>query len=453
MLRVIIKNCGKLRYTEVSQRFDVIAVTRGSDPQLSITDCQSEMEQQVNKQLDSRDQGAKQLNVNEAPQSSRQSIVSFIESLKTNKEFESNRDLIRIVPRGLFVDERGLERIVTSFQKWIYASSQGSVDKTVEKTKQWLFEDEIPERLYLVEGKQVLAGYLIPLAIQNPQRFGLPFYLGSLLPAAEYLHPADPELRSLKGIEVRQGPRGLEVIVSRGDKKVTIPEVALKAFRQLADGSSFLRRRYPGCEKSMLVALSALSGLARRARPVPKTFPVIVPQSIKGSKTQHLRAAGKFLFIEDRGILIKVIEMHGRHLSSFLRDELNRAPRDKLGFFKLTPKHRDLVGYYDVGGRRSAVHARAFAEFAELVRRARDPRERFAGWFTAADCFERFSSIYQMSQPIPRAKIAASLERFGIEGSNFKLCGGWIFALSREGTVMRTVARHIRLPGHRRGKD
>jgi hypothetical protein len=174
---------------------------------------------------------------------------------------------------------------------------------------------------------------------------------------------------------------------------------------------------------------------------------------VKVSKTKEPRVAGKFLFIEEKGVHTRIIELHGRHLSSFLRAELVRAPREKLGSFKLTPKHRDLMGFYETGGRRTSVHARAFAEFAELIRRAREPRERFSGWFTAADCFERFSSLFQLAQPIERKKIAQSLERFGIEGSNFKICGGWIFALSREGTVMRTVARHIRLPGHRRGKE
>jgi hypothetical protein len=110
------------------------------------------------------------------------------------------------------------------------------------------------------------------------------------------------------------------------------------------------------------------------------------------------------------------------------------------------------MGFYEARGRRTSVHARAFAEFAELIRRARDPRERCSGWFSSADCFERFASLYQTSQPIEKRRIAASLERFGIEGHSFRICGGWIFAISREGTVMRTVARHIRLPGHSRRK-
>ncbi len=386
-------------------------------------------------------------------QSGRASVVQFIESLKSNKSFEQTRGLIRIVPKGLFVDERGVDSVVAAFQLWLHRSTQGAADKTPEKTRQWLFETAEPDRLYLVEGKQVLAGYLIPEPIQTPQRFGLPYYLGSLLPTAEYLHPSDPQLEGIKGLQIRQGKIGLEALVSRRNKQVVVPEGVLKAFRQLAQVSRFLQRRYPGCDKSLLLSTCALAALIRRARPVPKAFPLCVPYDVKTSKTKELRAAGKFLLIEEKGVVLRILELHGRSLSAFLRQELVRAPREKLGSFRLTPKHRDLVGFYEAGGRRTAVHARALGEFAEFIRRAREPRERFTGWFSAAECFEKFSSLFQLAQPIERKKIAQSLERFQIEGHSFRICGGWIFVLSRDNTVLRTIARHIRLPGHRRTKE
>lgn len=383
----------------------------------------------------------------------RQGVVKFVESLKSNKAFEATREHIRVVPKGLFVDERAIDSVVSAFQAWIYKESQGAADKTQEKTRQWLFEGVEPERLYLVEGKQILAGFLIPASVQAPQRFGLPYYLGSLLPAAEYIHPADPRLIGIKGLEIRQGRVGIEAIVSRRGKQVLVPEAVIKSFRGIAAGSRFLQRRYPGSDKSLLVALQALSALVRRARPVPKGFPLFLPYDVTVSKSKESRVSGKFLIVEEKGVLTRILELHGRHLSDFLRQELVRAPREKLGSFKLTPKHRDLMGFYEVGGRRTSVHARAFSEFAELIRRTREPRERFSGWFTAADCFEKFSSLFQLAQPIDRRKIAQSLEKHGVEGSSFRICGGWIFALSRENTVMRTIARHIRLPGHKRGKE
>ena len=381
----------------------------------------------------------------------RSSLVKFIESLRFNKRFETYRDKVRVVPRGLFVDERVAEAVVSEFQEWLLKASAGEANKTTEKTRQWLFEGHQPERLYVVEGKSVLAGYLIPAGIANPQQYGLPYYLGSLLSTASYLHPADPQLHDVPGLELRQGKFGIEALVTRRRKQIVIPENSIRSFQAIAQGSRFLQRRYPGVEKSLVVCTQSLAGLARRARSLPKTFPIVVPFDVKTSKTRELSAAGKFLFVEEKGVIVRILELNGRNLSSFLRDELGRAPREKLGSFRLLTKHRDLLGFYEISGHRTSIHARAFSEFEELIRRTRENREKFSGWFTAAECFEKFSSIYQLSQPIERGKIAGALARFGIEGSRFRINGGWIFAISSDNTVMRTVAKHIRLPGHRRG--
>ncbi len=357
---------------------------------------------------------------------------------------------MRVVSKGLFVDERGVEMVVDLYRGWILEESKGVAQKTHEKCRQRLFGEQQPTRQYLVEGKNVLAGFLIPAPIPDPHQFGLPYYLGSLLSTQNYIHPADPLLKSIKGVEFKHGKGGLEAVVQRRGGPITVSDVVLKGFLNLAGSSRFLQRRYAGIEENLSLCLRILVGLVRRARSVPRTFPIIVPFDVRNSKTKNVRAAGKFLFIEERGVLLRVIELNGRNLSAFVREELVKAPKEKLGFFKLTPKHRDLIGFYDLRGRRASVHARAFGEFTELIRRAREPRERFPSWFTSAECFEKFSSFYQLAQPIEKRKISGALERFGISGESFKIYGGWIFALSREQTVMRVIAKHIRLPGHRR---
>jgi len=197
--------------------------------------------------------------------------------------------------------------------------------------------------------------------------------------------------------------------------------------------------------------LKLLVSLIRRARVIPRSFPIVVPYDVKNSKSKNIRMAGKFMLIEEKGNLLRTIELSGRNLSGFLRAELVRAPREKLGTFKLTPKHRDLMGFYEAFGKRRSVHARAFAEFEEGVRRTRDARERFQGFFTAPECFEKFSQWYQLSQPIEFHKIKSSVERFGVKGERYQLYGGWIFAFDRSQTLVRCVGRHIRMPGHRRG--
>jgi hypothetical protein len=383
----------------------------------------------------------------------RRSIVRFIESLRSNKGFEPIKARIRVVPRGLFVEESAIESVITEFQKWLTKVSAGAAQKTFDKTKHWLFEDREPERFYVVEGKVTLTGYIIAAPVGTPQRFGLPYYLGSLLPSSTYLHPSDPELARCKGLEVRSTGGGIEALVQKREKQLVLPEQTIKSFEELAKYSPFLQRRYPGSEKSLSVCVRALAGLVRRARLVPRAFPMLVPYDVKTGKHREIRAAGKFLFIEERGKIIRILEAHGRNLSSFLRAELSRAPKERLGSFRLTLKHRDLIGFFERSGSKTSLHARAFAEFSEIIRRARDPREKFSGWFTASECFEKFSSFFQLSQPIEHHKVLSSIERFDLQGAEYRAYGGWIFVLSRERTITRVVARHIRVPGQRRKKS
>lgn len=377
-------------------------------------------------------------------------LLRFLGALKKLKEAQPLLDSIRVVSKGLFVDTRSVSAIVELYHSWLLKESAGGVDKPVDKCFQWLFETKEPQRFYLIEGKKALVGHVIPIPLSVPQQFGLPFYLGSLLSAEDYLHPADPEIAKLSKVDVRQGASGVEFVVSTRGARIAITEQLVKTFAQVARTSRFMERRYPESQKSLVGTLTVLIALLKRSRPLPRTFPVVVPHDVKNSKTKNVRVSGKFMFIEERGSLLKVLELNGRHLSGFLRQELLKAPRDKLGSFKLTPKHRDLMGFYEVFGRRRSVHARAFAEFEESIRRTRDPKERFAGFFSAGECFEKFSSYYQLSQPISADKIRGALERHGVTGHSFQLYGGWIFVLDKSQTIARVVAKHVRLAGHKR---
>jgi hypothetical protein len=378
------------------------------------------------------------------------SATRFIESLKSDKQFEAHRPLVRVVPKGLFVDERIVDAVVSTYQGWLIKQTEGVASKSLDKCKYRLFDGDTPERMYLTEGKTVLVGFLAPAVVRAPQSYGLPYYLGSLLSTKDYIHPADPTLSGLAGVKVQQGRQGVEAVVSRKGQSIIVAQQVAQELLEQAKVSKYLQRRYPGIDTTLSVALKAATGLVRRSRAVPRDFPMLVPHRMRSGKGRSVRFAGKLLLLEEQGIIQQIIELHGRNLSNFLRRELDAAPREKLGSFRLMSKHRDLLGYYESAGRRTSVHARAFSEFIPFVLRARDPRERFSGWFTAAEAFERFSSFFQLSQPIERKKLSGVIESLSLEGASYRMYGGWIFVLSREGTVMRCVAKHIRLAGQRR---
>lgn len=375
-------------------------------------------------------------------------LVDFLQFLRRAKPFEAHRTLIRVLPKGIFVDDRGLKPLLEAFQGWRHEQTQGAADKTDEKTRQWLFETSTPERMYLVEGRTSLVGALIPVEIKAPQQFGLPYYLGSLLPASEYLHEGDPEIQAIPGITVGRSATGLEVEVQRRHGNLIVSEDIIKSFASIAKGSRYLQRRYPESESKLIATLKALVSIVKRARVVPKNVPMIVPYAVKREQAKQVLVAGKFLFIAEGARIRVIVELNGRHLSTFLREELSKAPKKRFGSFHLTSKHRDLLGFYQVGGIKNPVHARAFSDFVELIRLSRDPKERFTGWFTALDCFERFSMIFQTAQSIDKKMILSSLKNSNIEGVSFRISDGWIFALARDKTVMRTTARHIRSKKH-----
>lgn len=386
----------------------------------------------------------------EVVEAERLALIPFVESLKGTPFLLTHKAIVRVTPKGLFVAETIVKDLLVTYQGWIAAESKGVAQKTLEKCHQRLFQVDQPERQYLVEGKTVLVGFLVPIPIKNPQQSGLPFYLGSLLSTKTYLHPADPSLKEIKGLTLRHERSGLEARVKRGDKELVITEGVVKAFQQLAAGSRYLQKIYPDITTSLATALRAVVGIVRRSRPVKDTFPMVVPAEVKQNKKKTVRVSGKFLLIEEKGRISRVVELNGRNLSYFLKEELKNAPREALGTFKLLPRDRDILGFYDLHGKRTAIHSRALSEFCERVVRARDPREKFSGWFTAGQCFERFASTYQLSQPIEKSKIEPVLRAAQVNPYSCKLNGGWIFVVTKDWVVARTLCKHIRLPGQRR---
>jgi hypothetical protein len=380
----------------------------------------------------------------------RVALVPFVESLKGSPFLAAHKSGIRVTPKGLFIEESLVKYLLTTYQSWIAVESKGVAQKTLEKCHQRLFQGEQPERQYLVEGKVVLVGFLVPIPIKSPQQIGLPFYLGSLLSTKSYLHPADPTLKEIKGLQLRHEKSGLEAGVKRGDKELIVTEGVIKSFQKLAIGSRYLQKLFPDITTSLATALRAVVGIIRRSRPVKDSFPMVIPLEVKQNKRKTVRVSGKFLLIEEKGRILKIIELNGRNLSYFLKEELKIAPREALGSLKLTPRERDILGFYENRGKRTAIHSRALAEFCERIVRARDPREKFAGWFTAGQCFERFASTYQLSQPIEKQKIESVLKAAQVNPYSCRLNGGWIFVVTKDWIVSRTLCKHIRLPGQRR---
>lgn len=373
-------------------------------------------------------------------------LLGFIPYLKASKDFQQFRDLIRVTPRGLFVENTAVETVVSYFQKWFQEYTKGAASRTIEKSKIRLFGDQALDPQYLVEGKTVLLGLLAPGEIQSPQQSGLPYYLGALINSKNFLHPKDPLLAGINGLSIRSLPSGTEVTVKLRDRTLRIPRQALDEFMRIAALSPFLERRNPGITHSLAVALKVLVGIADRSRPLRPGSVILVPHRYSGVKNAIIRLSRKFLLVEQSGELKVIAELNARNLNEFLRTELSTGPKQALGSFKLAPRRAPNIGDFQIKGSTYTLRPRAFAEFVEFIARAKEPREKFSKPYTTQECFERFSSFFQLAQPFDRRKLEKALSDRRVTASDVRVHGGWIFAISRRGVITRVVARHIRMP-------
>lgn len=383
----------------------------------------------------------------------RSELMDFIPYLKSLKDFEPLRHFIRVTPRGLFVENSVTETVVALYQKWFHEFTRGEVSRTIDKSRVRLFGDQKPDPQYLVEGKTVLLGVLASGTVQNPQQTGLPYYLGALVSSRQFLHPKDPQLAALPGLSIRTTQTGSEISVQLRDRALKIPKFVLDDFAHTAALSPFLVRRNPGMDQSLAIALRVLVSVASRARPVRKDAAILVPHRFQNARNATIRLSRKFLLVEQSGELKFIAELNGRNLSEFLRNELSSGPKQSLGSFRLSSRRAPNIGEFHIKGVTFTLRPRAFAEFVEFITRAKDPREKFNKAYTTQECFEKFSSFFQLAQPFDRRKLEKALGDRGITARDVRVYGGWIFAISKRGVITRVAARHIRLPRPRKMAD
>ena len=392
---------------------------------------------------------------NPTPEAPPSPLLTFLNYIKKLKSFESERVNIRVTPKGLFVHEKAAESLVAVYQQWIEEQSEGLARKAHDKAWNKLFGTEHPDRQYLVEGKNSLTGYLIQFEVKNPQQYGLPYYLGSLLSGQSYLHPADPLLSTLKDVELINSNSGFVLrVVSRG-VEVEITQNVLQHFSKLCEFSRLAKSKKVFESDPLVVKARLLVTLVKRSRALKIDTPILVParfKEAKGKNRNQLRIAASFVFVIEGREIKSIYELTGRNLGEFLRRELISGPKQQLGTFRLSSERERILGFAQLKDVRVAVHPKAFTEFVEYIMRATEPRERFIQRYTAQDCFERFMSFVQLAQSMPIGKFKAVFQENGVDARSCRVYGAWVFVAEQDGSLKRVVARHIRMSRVRRRK-
>ncbi len=373
----------------------------------------------------------------------------FLESIRKYFPIETLRESVRVTPKGLFVQHAFREQIVEAYQKWLESLGFPAPARTTNKVRRRLFGGDNPALFFLAEGKNVIAGNLAGAQIQQPQRYQLPHYLGSLTDSRTVLSPHDPVFSSFEGVTAAQGAKGIEVSVTLGPDTVVLTMEGIKEFVSRAEHSPRTMKEFPELKNSQSESLRALVVLLRKSRPVAldKT-PRLMPRHLVDQKKLAMRAVGSYEFIFAQGNrLISVLDLKGKNLSYFVWREMS-AVRQKgerrIGIFDLASERDRYIGTFNMRGEKIRLSTHALAGFVEHVGESPEKRDRFTKNFSVRDCFEKFSVLFQTAQPIEGKLIQTFVSDFRQRGTRFTVNGAWIFVLSPDRLITHCLARHAR---------
>jgi hypothetical protein len=385
------------------------------------------------------------------------SVHLFLDGLKDLFPRELLKDAVRITPHGLFVEKGSFQKVIEGYQAWLRKRTGGTVVKSVDKCVKRLFGSHEPPQFYLVEGKQCLLGYMVPCEVQQPQKYNLPFYLGSLLDTREYLHPRDPFLMELRGVEVTPKPQGVEVKFTAQRRSIRVAADVLKQFSQLAANSHKLLEKNSRAGTALRDSLEALIRLVGKAQPVMENEPLLVPSRNKERRGLSYLRLGTLVFVLERAeTLVGCYELRGKNFQRMLRQELTALARNcrghRIGAFELPKGRSKYLGSIEIKNEHYLVHPRAFSQFLDSIRGSAALRESFAGGFTVADCIKKMPYIFASSERVEPRQIANYLEKNAPRGARYRVRDEWIFVILGKNVIAgciskRGAGRHAR-PKH-----
>jgi hypothetical protein len=373
----------------------------------------------------------------------------FIDVLRKYFTIELIKESFRITPKGLFVVSAFKDKLIEAYQKWLEEIGLPPAARTLEKITRRIFEGENAHLYFLSEGKLTLTGYLATASIQQPQRYQLPFYLGSLSDSRSELYAEDPIFSSTKGLSAQRGKQGIEIFLELQGDKYSIPQPAIKEFIQKAEQSHRTMKEFPNLKNSPAESLQALVVLLQKSRPLANAKePRLLPQRLVKSKRVHVRAVGSYEFIfGPQRELLAVLDLKAKNLAQFVAQEMSLARKKgerRIGIFDFAGERERHLGIFNIKGRKVRLATHALAGFVEHVGDSPEKRDRFLQDYTVRECFEKFSILYQTSQPIDGKLISSFVSEFKLRGTRFFVNGAWIFVLSPDGLLSHCLARHAR---------
>lgn len=371
------------------------------------------------------------------------SLEVFAKDLKNLFQMNVLKEKVRITPQGLFVDLSLKRSLLDKYREWLQEKTQGVAGKSERKCFKRLFSTENPPQYYLVEGKVSFLGCLVPFLVQAPQNFGIPYYLGSLIPADNYLHPKDERLANLPNVEVVPTAEGVEVHLRVKKWRYKVSQASLLSFRAVIERSTRLSKKFPLATKSMLDVVKALGSVLYDAKPVDKRSSILVPQSLP-KKRIILRSEDLIFIIDDQERLVFCYEVKGANLFCFLRDELNEATKRKIfniGSLEISSQNRKYCASLKIKGRRYFMSLNTVRDFAEYCTISQVPYIKVEPAYTIIDCFRALSVICEHSEDIEKKLIERHVSMLRATMSRFMTFEKWIIAITADNCIAHCIEK------------
>lgn len=374
---------------------------------------------------------------------------AFVGVVKKYFPIEVIKAKIRVTPKGLFVEQSLKQQLIEHYQAWLESEGLPPAARTTEKVNRRIFASENAPLYYLMEGKVSLAGYLAVALIQQPQQYHLPYFLGSLSDSRTILSPLDPIFSSIPGLSAVQEPKGLRVSLSVQGAQLYLPAEAVKDFVSKAEYSTRTMKDFPDLKESQSASLRVLATLLSKSKPEGKEkVAQLIPFQLRKERGVAVRTLGLYRFyFNQRNELLLTIELKGKNLAHFVWREMIVSRQNgerRIGIFDLAPEKDRNIGTFNIKGRKIRLATHALAGFVEHIDDSPEKRDRFVKNYSIRECFEKFSVLFQTSQPIDGRLIQTFVADFKQRGTQFMVNGPWIFVIAPDGLLSHCLARHAR---------
>lgn len=363
-------------------------------------------------------------------------ILEFILKLNTLVPVTTLKQFYRITPQGMFVSIKEINNFISLFAK----------DNNIPENKAFkkLFENESLDVYYLLEGKNCLTGNLVSLEIKEPQKFKLPFYLGSLTNAKTYLHPLDPDIQKFKEFSIK----GNIISFKRGDYTYSFSQDLLKNFNHFIDFSPRILKEFPDASKSLQQSLNVFIKLFKRAKFVHNMQEFLMPLMCFKSKAYKFMEIGTLRFVFDKeNKIIDFYDVFGKNLYHFMRKEFEKIKSSycsaKTGTFKTFPAKNKFLGFYTMNQKEYLLHPYAFLNFLEEAPVMKSMENYFGKVYTVEKAFEEFSYLFINAIPIEARKIQNYVDSLKQYSSKFLINQQWIFGLDSKNVITSCISKKV----------